>query len=255
MISKKKLIQIYNSINSKKISNNDILPILSKLYLILNKVDLDEIEIINLIDVLLYFYEQNELEKINIETINLILKITKSKNLELNLYFPIIIKHLLMPYELNICPNNHDILLFLSEFEILLELCINSFNNDDLELLNKYNHNFVKLILYYKTAIDINRTSINDKLILNTMISHFCTMFYFNQEKLENKYDIIISLTKNIIKNYQDFINYCYNEKIMDNFSQLYVELDKVQKEYIISYQMLEFYFNNFNKEEKRRSI
>ena len=72
MYNQNKIISIYNQISGETITKKDLLPILPKLYLILNKVKIDNIEMANIIDVLNEFKKYGQLDKINSESIDLV---------------------------------------------------------------------------------------------------------------------------------------------------------------------------------------
>ena len=131
MYNQNSIINIYNQISDEMITKKDLLPILPKLYIILNKVRLDNVEITKTIDVLKEFQKNNQLDKVNSETIDLINNIVGNDKNELlgSLYYPIVVKHALLPYKLNICDKDYNLMMFLSEFEIFIELCCQSLDN------------------------------------------------------------------------------------------------------------------------------
>ncbi len=120
MYNKKTILGLYNSVSDEKIDKNELLSILPKLYLIINKVKMDEIEIIRIIDVLEELKQYGQLDRINPEIIDLIVRITNKDNINLEgaLYFSIILKHVLLPFKQNICDKDYNLMMFLSEFEI-----------------------------------------------------------------------------------------------------------------------------------------
>ena len=50
MYNRKQILEIYNKISDDKLDNSELLTILPKLYLIINKVNVDEVELIRTID-------------------------------------------------------------------------------------------------------------------------------------------------------------------------------------------------------------
>ena len=119
MYNKKSIIDIYNEISDEKLDEQELLSILPKLYLILNKITLDNVEIVQVIDVLKEFKNLNKLDSINPETIDLIIKIAIIDDfaLEGTLYFSLILKYTLLPFNKSIYQENYDSLFLISEFE------------------------------------------------------------------------------------------------------------------------------------------
>ena len=113
-----KFLNLYNEISEKKLSSQEFITIFPKFSLILNNFSLDILEMIKLTDVLLEFKNNNQLDKINNETIELIKKITNSKlyNLEGSLYLSILIKHMLISFDINKCEKEYDTILHISRF-------------------------------------------------------------------------------------------------------------------------------------------
>lgn len=248
-----KFLNVYNEISEKKLDSKEFITIFPKFSLILNNFTLDIFEMIKLTDVLLEFKNNNQLDKINNETIELIKKITNSKlyNLEGSLYLPILIKHMLISFDINKCEKEYDTILHISKFETLLELITMRFQKKDYDLLQKYNSELSELVLQYKKNIDLYKTKIKGEIILSMMISHLYSIFYFNQLEYDNDYNKLDLMVNNLINNYQQFINYCYNEGIIDNFSKIMLEPDEIKKEYSVSKKMLDYTFDNLNKKKK----
>ena len=248
-----KFLNVYNEISEKKLSSQEFITIFPKFSLILNNFSLDILEMIKLTDVLLEFKNNNQLDKINNETIELIKKITNSKlyNLEGSLYLSILIKHMLISFDINKCEKEYDTILHISRFETLLELITMRFQKNDYDLLQKYNSELSELVLQYKKNIDLYKTKIKGEIILSMMISHLYSIFYFNQLEYDNDYNTLDLMVNNLINNYQQFINYCYNEGIVDNFSKIILEPDEIKKEYSVSKKMLDYTFDNLNKKKK----
>ena len=125
------------------------------------------------------------------------------------------------------------------------------FQKNDYDLLQKYNSELSELVLQYKKNIDLYKTKIKGEIILSMMISHLYSIFYFNQLEYDNDYNTLDLMVNNLINNYQQFINYCYNEGIVDNFSKIILEPDEIKKEYSVSKKMLDYTFDNLNKKKK----
>ena len=167
MFNEMNILGIYNTISDKTIDKETFFVILPKLHIILTNFNLDYIEIIDLIDTLLIFKENNLLKLINEESIKLLVKITDSKDiLEKSLYFPLVLKHLLLPVELNKCEEEYEIMLFLSEFEMILELINKKLSQQELDTLKKYNTDLYDLSCEYKKIYELYQNHRNYNLII-----------------------------------------------------------------------------------------
>ena len=255
MYNKKTILGIYNSVSDEKIDQNELLTILPKLYLIMNKVKMDEIEIIRIIDTLEEIKKLGQLDKISPEIIDLIIRITKKDNIDLDgtLYFSVILKHVLLPYNLNICDKEYNLMVFLSEFEIFIELVSKMLNKKDLMILDKYNHELKEVIMHYKEAMSFYKKYVVNDVILSTMISHFATILYFYLDDYEYNYNLITQITGNIIYNYQAFIDYCCSLGIHKNFTRINSDLSGIELEYIVSNDMLKYLYDNNKELEKKK--
>ena len=89
MFNKKKIFDLYNQISDRKLSEDELKCILPKLYLITNKIPMDEVEIIEIIDVLQEIKKYDHMGNITPEIVDLILKITNNNQLSMEntLYF------------------------------------------------------------------------------------------------------------------------------------------------------------------------
>ena len=250
-----KILELYNLISNTNINFNEEKEIIEKLKLILSKVDLDNIEIIELIDTLLCFKKLNLLENINEKTIDLIIKINKNTivNLEGTLYFSIILKHFLLPHNENKCDNEYNINIFLSEFEIIIRLIDEILDKESFKVLIKYNLYLGKLVLEYKKMKKLLKNKNYNVVIIKTMFSHMLALFYFNQEKYDSNYDLINQIIESIIYNYQEFINYCYTENIYQNYSKLFLEPEEIKKEYEVCQNMLDYTYSCMKENKSKR--
>ena len=255
MYNQKKIIEIYNQISDDKIDKEDLLKILPKLYLIMNKVELDDIDLINIIDVLKEIRNLNLIDMITPEIIDLVNRITKNDkiNLEGTLYFPVILKHVILPYNKNNCDKDYNLIVFLSEFEILIELINKMLNKKDIDILDKYNHELKEVSLRYKEARKLYDKYVINDVILRAMLSHFATMIYFNLDDYDGDYDLIIEILYNIISSYQEFIDYCCSLGIHKNFTRISNDLSGIEMEYIVSNDMLKHLYNSKKEEKKKR--
>ena len=255
MYNKKSIIDIYNEISDEKLDEQELLSILPKLYLILNKITLDNVEIVQVIDVLKEFKNLNKLDSINPETIDLIIKIAIIDDfaLEGTLYFSLILKYTLLPFNKSIYQENYDSLFLISEFELYLELISKTITKKDLMIMDKYNHDLKEIIIHYKESERIYKKYVVNDILLDMMLSHFATMLYFNLEDFNYDYDILIDILYQIIDNYQGFIDYCCALKLHKNYTRLIVDSEMILKEYKASYDMLKFYYDNKNKGKIKR--
>lgn len=255
MYKKNRIINIYNQISDEKIDYNKLSTILPKLYLILNKVELDEIEVVIIIDVLKEFEKYNLLDKINVESIDLINKIVKKNNINLegNVYFSETIKHILIPYDKNVCDRDYNIVLFLSEFEILLELIYQNLNKKDLVILDKYNHELYEIVLKYKEIQNIYKQVVYGDVILSSYMSHLSSILYFRLDLYEYDYDLMKEVFVRLLNNYQSFIDYCCKLGIQKNYTRIYNDMFYIELEYITSNNMLKYVYDEKKNEKIKR--
>lgn len=253
MYNKKAILGIYNEISDEKLDLNELMTILPKLYLIMNKVKMDEIEIIKIIDTLEEIKKLGQLDKIDPELIDLVIRITQKDELNLSgtLYFSDILKHVLLPYKMNVCKENYNLMLYLSEFEIFLELATKMLNRKDIMLLDKYNHELKEIIVKYREAEKIYKKYVRNDVILSTMLSHFATIMYFYIDEFEYDFDLLLEILYNIIDNYQAFIDYCCLFGIHKNFTRISDDLTGIEMEYIVGNDMLKYLFKNKKEREK----
>ena len=253
-MNKKNIIfKIYNELSDDVIKEEEINQILPKLYLIMNKVKLDVIEIIETIDVLREINQKNRINQINPEIIDLIIKATSKDMiiLEENLYFPMVLKHLILPFKENICQEDYNIVMFLSEFEIFLDLAKINLNKKDLSILDKYNHELKQIVTNYKECMNIYEKHVKNDVILDEFIAHFATILYFNLDEFNYDYDVLLEILIKIMENYYSFIDYCCSTGIHKNFTRINPSLESVGMEYKISYDMLKLFYDNKNKNTK----
>ncbi len=254
MVKQEKIVELYNRVSNEKIDNDKLNNIMFYLKLIDDKFELDIVRIIEIIDVLFEFNKNNLLHLINNESIDLLMKIVNKDDVIVDetIYLPILLKHFLFPYSLNKCQNDYDLYdNFLAEFENMLESIDKSFTINDLETLTKYNSELKDLIISYRNCFNIYREKIGNDLILHTFLSHIIGIYYFKQDAYERKDEILEEITYLLSDNYQDLINYCINEGIIDNFSNLELDSIKLKKEYLCSNSILEYFYNN--KKVKRK--
>ena len=255
MHNKKSIMNIYNLISDDKIDESELLTILPKLYLIMNKVDMDEIEIVRMIDTLREIRNKNRFDSVTPELVDLIIKTTKNDiiDLEDTLYFDVILKNTVLPYNENICDKDYNLMLFLSGFELYLEFINQMLKKKDLVILDKYNHELVEIIKRYKQVQYIYKQCVVNDVILSTMISHFASMLYFNLEEFDYDYDLLTRIVSNIINNYQKFIDYCCSLGLHKNFTRISTDLSGIEKEYSVSYDMMKYLYKNEKNEKIKR--
>ena len=255
MYNKEKIIKTYNLVSDEEISKSEINVILPKLYLILNNVKLDEVEIINIIDVLRKINEFGLLNNVTVEIIKLIKKVTKYDylNLQGTIYFSELLKDVILPYNKNICEKEYNLIMFLSEFEIYMELVRQTLNDSELRILSKYNSELTEIIKKYKEVIKQYKEYNCSDIMLSYTISHLASMLYFNLDKYNHDYNLIVDVFERIINSHQEFVNYCYQEEINKNFNINSFNIEDTKKEYIISNKMLEYVYNEKKNEKIKR--
>lgn len=241
------LLYLYNSVSEKKLDIEKFRIISSKIQLIIKYFSFEKIEMIGLIDVLVFFQEKNQLERINRETLSFIKKLTDS-----SLYSPIIIKHILLPSYINKCENEEQELYHISTFETVLEMMNKFCKMEDYNVLNKYNDRLCELLLHYKKAMDLYTKNIQKEVKLSTILSHIFSIFYFNEDEYHNDYIKLTTLYENSINNYQDIVDYCSYEGISNNFTSVFLTEEELQKEYIACKKMIDYIFNNKEKGMKK---
>ncbi len=253
MYNRNRIINIYNQISDDKINNEILSTVLPKLYLILNKVNLDEIEMVVIIDVLKEFEKYNLLDKINVESIDLINKIVKNDRISLEgtVYFSEIIKHVLIPHDKDICNNDYNIILFLSEFEILLELISQKLNKKDLMLLDKYNHELYEIVMRYKDIQKIYKQVVYGDVMLSSYISHLTAILYFSLDNYDFDYDLVKEVFIRLVNNYQSFIDYCCKLGVQKNYTRINSDMFYIELEYVSSNNMLKYIYDEKKEEEK----
>ena len=255
MYNSKQIINIYNLISDEKINKESITTILPKLYMIINKVELDEVEIVSVIDTLKELEKNDVLGKVNVEIIDLINKIIESEeiNLEGTVYFSEILKHTILPFNKNVCSKEYNLMLFLSEFEIYIELISQRLNKKELGILDKYNHELTEIIKVYKNVQNIYKKVVYNDVMLSSMISHFASMLYFNLEDYDFDYNLVNEVFERILYNYQEFIDYCCSMGIQKNYTRLENDISNIELEYIIGNEMLKYVYDSKNNGKIKR--
>ena len=143
--------------------------------------------------------------------------------------------------------------MFLSEFEIYMELVRQSLNEKELCILGKYNNELKEIIIKYKEVVKIYKEYNCNDIMLSYIISHLASMLYFNLDRYNHDYNLIVEVFERIINNHQDFVNYCYQEKIDKNFNINSFNIEDTKNEYIISNKMLEYVYNEKKNEKIKR--
>lgn len=259
--NKDSLLVHYNNKRDNKLTQKEISMIFPKIELITSKLDFDDISIFELVDTLFTFKELNILDKINEETINLLSKVLGNEQgffREDIPYFCKRMKHMLIPSSLNHCDDENNIVLFLIEFDIMINTIIVNFDQKDYFILNKYNNDLCEVLLRYKNLIEkyndsVDKTLISDTIIINTTLSRLITMLYFGLKMYDYNYDLIDKVFDRIIKNYEGYLLDCYeygiyqdviNRNYKDKQSSSLFNLENVLNEYLICKDMLDKEFN-----------
>ena len=190
------LVDVYNKMNGENISISDIAPILSKMNLVMNRIDLDDNEIIDLIDTLLFFNRNKLLDTINDETLDLLSLILGNASNKLykedSFYLIENLKLLLLPFNLNNCLDEALLPSFLASFDMFLNKIV-LLNAEDLMILKKYNKELFEVVIRLKYLIEkyadnelLNKLSTLDNMIIYTTLSHLGTVFYFDLASYES---------------------------------------------------------------------
>lgn len=247
MIDKNELEEMYDAISDIKLDDVTLELILPKIEIIKSKIDLDDVDLVNLVDVLLEFNQLGMMDKINDESLSLLCKIININDsiIDETIYVPILLKHLLIPYNLNKCQNEYDLSPFMAEFENMLESINKVFSFDDYKVLNKYNSELSNLMISYKKCHEIYENGVNQELILSTILSHIMGLFYFKMDDYNQKYELLEEITASLVDNYQGFIDYCIVNNIIDNFDRINLSSEQINKEYRISNDILDYAFSN----------
>ena len=252
----KQIIKFYNQVNDKEVSEESISNIIPKLHMILNKRKLDNIEIVILIDFLLETEKNHQLDTITPEIIDLINKILNDDKQKLygTLSFTDSLRYTIVPYNIDSYKNSDQLIIFLSEFEILIELIRENLKAKEINILDKYNHNLKEIVINYKEVLDIYKKIVYGDVMLSSMISHFATILYLNIEKYDYDYELLKNVFYKLIENYQTFIDYCCSLGLQKNYNKLIIEdLVNVELEYEIANNMLEYVYNEKLNEKKKR--
>ena len=254
----KSLLEIYNSMSDNKLNYEILNIILPKLKMIKQYDTLDDVELVCLIDALIDFHKKKQLDKINKETLELFKKMTKDElfDLERTLYFSINLRHLLIPYNINKCDSEIDVLMHISKFESLLDMIVISFDMNDYNMLSKYNYELSEIALLYKKVMDLYNEKIRkdkEEIVLYLNLSHMFAIFYFDQDEYNKDYAKFEEGMINTINNYQDFINYCYEEGICENFTKDILYIEEIEKEYASCKKMLDYIFKDKDKGKVKR--
>lgn len=251
-----KYLEIYNKYSEEKICQKDISAIYIKLNEILSRINLDEIEIVETIDALLYFYNNNLLEKINEESLTLLSKILGNEDgqyfSEDTLHFVKYLKNLLIPFDLNHCDYEYNLNYFLGEFDVFFNLIILNLNNEELLLIQNYNPELFEIVLRCKYIIVkyLNNNSVqngfvtNNFIIDNTMM-HLATMLYFSlsefrNDKDEYNYELLEQVFNRLISNFNEYLISCFEYGIYENGIDTIFNPKNIGNEYLICKKMLE---------------
>ncbi len=229
----------------------DIDEIVDKVNLLVKYFNFDDVEIMMLIDTLIEFKNFNQLDKICDESINLFIKsigFTEECN-ELN-YIPMLLKHFLLPYNMDKCENECYMSMFLCNFDFLTDTMITQLNDDDYEKLKNYNEELNDLLQVYKKIIkeyeesDFYKYSgVNDKLFINNILSHLKTMLYLNLEYFNYDYNLLDKVFNRIINDYDDFsFEYQVYSQYVDSLEK--GDLKVILNEYNICFNMLKREYN-----------
>ena len=202
-------------------SLDDINKILPKLTIICKNCDVYGEELIKIIELLIELDKECRLEMVNKESLDIVNSIYKLSSIFGNMFkitYYEIIKHLLVPYNLNKCEYEMIVYLYQSRFELLMGIIGKLLRKGPyyqfFSLISKYNKELYDLILTQQKCDEILREKEEIDLLIASTLSHMFGVFYFNQDKYENDYQMIEQLAINIINNPDEFNAYCEDEGI-----------------------------------------
>lgn len=250
-----RILEIYYRVSRKKIDVDDLVSVLPKVQLMLTKIKLDNVEIVNLIDVLVDIKKVNMLDKVTSESLDLIVNSVCEDNgrIDRSIYLPLMVRHILLPYNVNRCDNKNELLLFLSQYEMVVELIIKFFKEKDYIILEKYNPELADVIDAYRNTMRLYKTIIGKEYVLCNIIAHMSTMLYFKLDEYNFDYGLVEETASRLMDNYDEFIDYCQKEDILDNFRNYFVSMENIQKEYVVSEKFLKYTYENKNGKGKSK--
>ena len=255
------LVDVYNKMTGENISISDISPILPKMNLVMNRIDLDDNEIIDLIDTLLFFNRNKLLDTINDETLDLLSLILGNASNKLykedSFYLIENLKLLLLPFNLNNCLDEALLPSFLASFDMFLNKIV-LLNAEDLMILKKYNKELFEVVIRLKYLIEkyadnelLNKLSTLDNMIIDTTLSHLGTVFYFDLASYDYDYDLIIKVFGKIMNEYIDFAYICSINGIYKDITNFNPDSENIIKEYLLCKNMLEYEYKSPLKVKK----
>ena len=212
------LAAMYEGINKKRLKYDDFIAILPKLNTVRKHIPVGGIELILVIDELMDFREKNLLDQINDETMDLVKKLYFAQTIFDSLgKFPVssIIKHLLIPYQKNICKKEKETGKHMNDFEVLFSYLGEIIAKDNVwqqEILRKYNSSLYELLMHFYLCKD--RVSEINNVELASAILNMFSVFYFKQDEYDNDYSFLDEFVDNAIFNKREFIEYCNQEGI-----------------------------------------
>ena len=212
---------MYEGMYNKELIYDDFMTIFPKLKMIVKKEFFEGNEVIELINELLLFKEKKLLDRINEETIEFAIKIYYQQPLyallsQFSLNKNLILRHLLIPYNMNKCEKNNETYSHMSGFEYFFvnigEYALS--HVEYLEIVRKYNNDLYNLILYAGLCSDLVERKTKEQILISNIVIHLFSIFYFKQDDYDNDFSLISNVINNIVEKEDYFINYCENEGI-----------------------------------------
>lgn len=268
MYNQKSLLAIYNSQSNIKINQQELSSILPNLYMIINRLNCSDKDIVLLINCLMAIKKQGAYDKITIELIDFIIKVMNNGGIQRDFfYFPAFLMIIILPYNTYCVEEN--IVAALTNIRFFVTLVINGLmtkklTEKDLNTIGIYNKELENII---KVAIKVEkiykRHVINDQ-ILRYIILHMEALLYMRLEDYDFDYNILLFFIGNIVNNpdiYQNLIALCVQkgitkdsimfamEALGDDLSSNYVLIEA--KVYKLANEILQRFYERSKEKEK----
>ena len=204
--------------------------LISQLELIIKHKEIDLKDLENLIETLTLFQKAGISKTINQETITLIIKLLDNEK-----YFdksdykilPLVLKIILFPQSL-VSYKQEKLGDYLLSLENIMNWMIINLDEQDLIVIDKYNHDLFNILSKYQSLLNEYEESaihIYEDLsmvkIITTALSHLVLLLYLNISEYDHNYDLLENVFCRIIENYYDFLFDCHtNNYFMTDYNE-----------------------------------